>query len=480
MVDVPRYQARLSDLADAVLKAVTNDTPDLRGEDTIVSGISYDSRTTQKNDLFCCLIGRGVDGHDFAAIAKDRGAAALLVEHPLDVELPQLVVTDSRLAMAYVANAFYQEPSQRLSVVGVTGTNGKTTVTHMLASILAAAGNKVEVLGTLSGPRTTPEAPDLQRQLAAFADAGVEVAAIEVSSHALAELRVEGMLFDVAVFTNLGRDHLDYHESMDAYFAAKARLFEKWMSKRAVVNLDDPYGRLLRDAAQIPTRTYSFGDVANINLAPSSSTFVWHDTSVLVPLGGRFNVSNAIAAATVADLLGVSAAAIVEGLAALGSIPGRFETVSLGAPFTVIVDFAHTPDSLSGVLEAARELAEGNKVHVVFGCGGDRDHSKRAPMGRVASELADRVVLTSDNSRSEDPAAIIGEIMSGVIHGTTVVVEPDRRQAIHQALLAAQSGDVVLIAGKGHETTQEIEGKILPFEDRVVVLEEYLRLERAT
>lgn len=482
MVESQPYQAPLSELVDAVAAlddGILTAGLDQEAAQLVVGGISYDSRSTGPGDLFICVVGGGHDGHDFAEAAIANGAVALVAERQLPLPIPQVVVTNARRAMAAVSNTFYRVPSHRLSVIGVTGTNGKTTLTHMLAAIFRAAGKKVEVLGTLSGPRTTPEAPELQQRLASFADAGVEVAAIEVSSHALAQHRVDGTHFDVAVFTNLGRDHLDYHENMNDYFKAKARLFEPDMAAVAVVNLDDPYGRLLRDAALIPTHTYSMADIGEVELAPSSSSFKWHDEKVLVPLGGRFNVSNALGAATAAKLMGVDNAAVVAGLANLAAIPGRFETVPLSAPFSVIVDFAHTPDSLAGVLEATRELALGHQLHVVFGCGGDRDKSKRAPMGRIASELADNVIVTSDNPRSENPAEIMASIVEGTVNQGSVTAEVDRRRAIALALKRAAPGDVILIAGKGHESTQEINGEFFPFRDSTVVEEEYLRLRKA-
>lgn len=446
---------------------------------TEVVDVVFDSRAAAPGTLFCCLRGSSVDGHEHAAEAVANGSVALLVDHPLASTVPQLVVGDVRTSMAVVAASVHGHPSRDLQVVGVTGTNGKTTVTHMLAAITRAAGRPTGVIGTLSGVRTTPEAPDLQRQLAALRDEAVEIAAIEVSSHALAQQRVDATRFRLAAFTNLSRDHLDYHESMDAYFKAKARLFEPDLTERAVVNVDDPHGRLLLDAAQVPTVGCSLADADDLEVGLRSSSFRWRGAEVRMPLGGRFNVSNAILAATVAAELGVEPDQVAAGLASLPAVVGRFEVVEVDEPFTVVVDFAHTPDGLAHVLEAAREAAAGGAVHIVFGCGGDRDHSKRPAMGEVTSRLADHVVVTSDNPRSEDPDAIIAEAVAGMERTDHVVVEPDRRAAIARALDAARPGDIVIVAGKGHEPHQEIAGRLIPFDDRVVVAEESARRAEA-
>lgn len=438
-----------------------------------VTSVAYDSRTVTPGALFCCVPGALADGHDFAAAAVADGAVALLVEHPLDLGVAEVEVPEARRAMATAAAAVAGHPSRDLAVVGVTGTNGKTTTTHLLAAITAAAGRASAVLGTLSGPRTTPEAPDLQAWLADRRDEGTEVVAMEVSSHALTLHRVDGTRFAVAVFTNLSRDHLDFHGTMESYFAAKARLFTPELAAAAVVNLDDPYGRLLRDSATVPTVGYSLDDVADLVVGAAGSRFTWHGARVELGLGGRFNVANALAAAEAALLLGLDVATVARGLSAPVHIPGRFEAVDVGQPFRVVVDFAHTPDALEQVLDAAREVAGGARVHVVFGCGGDRDPTKRPAMGAVAARLADRVVLTADNSRSEPTAAIIGSVKDGYDQAsgriaTDLVVEEDRAAAIAVALDGAAPGDVVVIAGKGHETTQTIGGTVTPFDDRLV------------
>ncbi len=436
-----------------------------------VTGIAYDSRSVRQGDLFCCVRGENADGHDHAPAAVDRGAVALLCERALPLPVAQLRVADARVAMAVVAAAFHGHPSEQLVVTGVTGTNGKTTTVHLLQSVLEHAGRRTAQIGTLTGARTTPEAPDLQALLAGFVVEGFDAVAMEVSSHALALHRVDGTRFRVAVFTNLSAEHLDFHRSMEDYFQAKARLFTPELTDVAVVNLDDPRGRLLRDAAVVTTIGFSVQDLDDLEVGRTSSRFRWRGERVEVPLGGRFNVSNALAAAEAAITLGIEPAAVAEGLAAAGPVPGRFEPVEAGQDFGVVVDYAHTPDGLERLLETGRELVGAGRLIVVFGCGGDRDRAKRPLMGGVASRLADRVVLTSDNPRSEDPAVIIEQVRSGIDDVSNLVVEPDRRQAIGRALDEARAGDLVVIAGKGHEPVQIIGDRTLVFDDRAVARE---------
>ena len=442
-----------------------------------ITDVTHDSRSVTSGALFCCVRGSADDGHRHANAAVDAGATALLVDHRLEVDVVQLIVPDVHEAMAHVAAACFAHPASGLTVVGVTGTNGKTTTTWMLRNILLAAGRRVEVLGTLSGARTTPEAPELQRQLAQWRDAGVDVVAMEVSSHAIDQHRVDAMEFQVAMFTNLSRDHLDYHGSMEEYFETKARLFEPSRCAFAVVNLDNPYGRLLADAAEVPTDGYSIEEAVDLHLAVDGSTFVWSGHSITLSIAGAFNVSNAIGAAHVARALGVDDATIAAGLSRPLVVEGRFERVEAGQPFAVIVDYAHTPDGLGHLLTAADDVAEG-KVIVVFGCGGDRDRSKRPLMGQAAVMHADMVVVTADNSRSESTDRIIASIMEGVQRvseprATSVIVEPDRRAAIAVALRAANAGDIVLVAGKGHEAEQILGETVIPFDDRIVAAEEW-------
>jgi len=455
----------------------------LRGDASVdVLDITLDSRVVQPGWLFCAMPGSRVDGHDYVDQAVENGAAALVVERPLEPAaaraIPQVVVPSARIAMAPLASALFGHPSRSITVVAVTGTNGKTTVAHLLASIWRAAGVPAGVIGTLSGARTTPESCDLQRQLAGLRDGGAGAVVVEATSIGLMQHRMDSVDVDVAVFTNLSRDHLDYHGTMERYFDAKAMLFEPSRAQRAVVNLDDRYGQLLSDAAQIPTIGYSLADIDGLEVGPLHSSFTWRGQRVDLPLGGRFNVSNALAAATAASQVGVAVEQIVAGLNTVPSIPGRFEPVVQGQPFVVLVDYAHTPDGLEEVLKSVRQAVPGVKVSVVFGCGGDRDATKRPAMGEIASRLADVAVITSDNPRSESPDAIIAAVQAGTVshHGSTVLVEPDRRAAIALALGQAGSGDVVVIAGKGHETTQTIGSEVLPFDDRVVAAEELARL----
>ena len=445
---------------------------EVRGSaDVDVTSVTHDSRLAGPGALFCCIPGRLSDGHRYAAAAVTAGAVALLCERPLGVAPAEVVVADARAAMGPVAAAFHGHPSSSLEVVGVTGTNGKTTTTFLLQSVLEAAGRPTGVIGTLSGARTTPEAPDLQAQLAALRDGGTRSVAMEVSSHALALHRVAGTRFRVAVFTNLSQDHLDFHETMEEYFAAKARLFEPGYSDVAVVNADDPRGRLLADAATIPTRTYSLGDVDDLEVGPTGSTGTWRGHRLVVPLGGAFNVSNALAALSAAVELGVDEATAVAGLATAPPVPGRFEVIESDRPFRVVVDFAHTPDGIEQVLRAARAVTAGGRVIAVFGAGGDKDRAKRPLMGEAAARHADIVVVTSDNPRSEEPAAIAEAIVAGTAGHPDVRVELDRRAAIELAVAEARPGDLVVVAGKGHETTQTIGDRVVPFDDRLVVRE---------
>jgi UDP-N-acetylmuramoyl-L-alanyl-D-glutamate--2,6-diaminopimelate ligase len=446
--------------------------------------VTRDSREVLPGWAFACVVGEHFDGHDFAVEAVDAGAAALLVERPLPFDVPQVVVRDVRRAMGWFAAGVHGHPATKLRAVGITGTNGKTTTSHLVAAILRSAGVETRVQGTLSGVRTTPEATDLQRLLAEYVADGVEAVVMEVSSHALALHRVAGMQFDVAVFTNLGRDHLDLHESMEAYFRAKASLFDRSQSRRGVTNVDDPYGRLLLDAAEIDVTGFSLADASHPESGADRVSFEWRGRRVVVPLGGHFNVMNALAALTAADVFGIDPDVAVAGIATTPPVPGRFEVVSESGvhPFSVVVDYAHTPDALAGVLATARSIAPAGDVVVVFGCGGDRDADKRPLMGAAAAANADRVIVTSDNPRHEDPQAIIDAALSGIErrYGGVVRVEPDRRRAIELAIGDARPGDVIVIAGKGHETTQTIGDIATPFDDRSVAREVLAELHGTT
>lgn len=447
----------------------------------VLSGATHDSGAAEPGWLFCCVVGAHHDGHDHAAAAVQAGASALLVErdpngpHGLSPsvvgDVPQIVVEDTRAAMAGAAAEIHGDPSSDLVVVGVTGTNGKTTVVSLLGWILESCGRRVEVIGTLTGARTTPESTDLQARLAELRAEGVTHVAMEVSSHALALHRVDSVQFDVAVFTNLGTDHLDFHGTPQAYFAAKATLFEPDHSSRAVINVDDVRGRLLRDASRIPVREYSVDALADLSLHAKGSSFTWDGVHVDLSVPGRHNVANALAAADAALAVGEDRPAIAEALGRTPSVPGRFEVVDRGQPFSVVVDYAHTPDALASVIDAARGIAQpGGRLLVVFGCGGDRDAGKRPEMGRAVCEGADETIITTDNPRSEDPLRIIEQIRTGC--SGEPLIEPDRRAAIHLAISRARPGDVVVIAGKGHEQGQQFADHTDPFDDRAVAAEE--------
>lgn len=439
-----------------------------------VTSIEMDSRLVRRGALFCCVRGERFDGHLFAADAIDQGACALLVDHPVEnvsEAIPQIVVDDVRSRIGVLAARFVGEPSRALQVVGITGTNGKTTTTHLLAAIMRASGRRTETLGTLHGRLTTPEAPELQNALAEMRDDGVEALAMEVSSHALAYDRIQGMHFRAAVFTNLSRDHLDFHGTMENYFSAKSKLFTPELSTIGIVNADDEYGRRILERKAIPMVSYSRSDAENVEVSVFHHAFDWDGRRLRIEIGGHLNVMNSLAAATTARELGVSTEVIAEGLAAAGSVPGRFERIDEGQEFTVLVDYAHTPDGLSEVLRSVRAIPDVGRVIVVFGCGGDRDKMKRPMMGEVAASLADVVIVTSDNPRTEDPEAIIESIIAGIPdHMRQRLWERrvDRAQAIASAIALARSGDVVLITGKGHEATQTIGTEALPFDDRVV------------
>ncbi|MGA0065064.1 MAG: UDP-N-acetylmuramoyl-L-alanyl-D-glutamate--2,6-diaminopimelate ligase, partial [Ilumatobacteraceae bacterium] len=436
-----------------------------------------DSRDAGAGSLYCCIVGESHDGHEHAAAALRAGAVALVVERDVaDVaaDVVRIVVNDSRRATGLFAAAFHGMPSRQMTVVGITGTNGKTTTAHLLASIFRAAGRDTRIIGTLTGVRTTPDAVELQRMLAGFRAEGAQVVVMEVSSHALALHRVAGMHFAAAVFTNLGHDHLDFHGTVERYFAAKAALFDPRLSAIGVVNRDDVHGRLLIDGAALPIVSFGIDDASDVQASVVDHSFDWKSSQLRVRLGGHFNVLNSLAAATTAAALGVASGDIDRGLAAVAPVPGRFENVDIDRDFAVIVDYAHTPEALARVLESARRVAASGRVVVVFGCGGGRDARKRPDMGAVATRDADAVVLTSDNPRHEDPAAIIADIERGIPAGrraVLVAVEEDRRAGIARALAEARSGDVVVVAGKGHETTQTLADREVPFSDAAVVRE---------
>jgi len=429
--------------------------------------LAYDAREVPRDSLFFCVPGAKADGHDFAAEALERGASALVVEHKLELEAPQLVVPSVRAAMPRAAVEFFDDPTARLPVAAITGTNGKTTTAYLLWSILAAAGEQSGLLTNVErrvGTEVrevglnTPESIDLQRLFSEMLEQGNRVCVMEATSMASAKGRLEGTRFAVLVFTNLTQDHLDFHGTMEEYFESKRRLFAQ--AARAVVNVGDEYGERL--ASELP---------GAITFRPEEGL-----GGVNLRLPGRFNVENALAAAAAARALGIGEDAIKQGIEAVDRVPGRFDRVDEGQPFMVFVDYAHTPGALETALGTARELGRRGRVICVFGAGGDRDRAKRPLMGQVVAELADISFVTSDNPRSEDPAAIAAEVVDGL----DLEVELDRRRAIERALESARPGDVVVIAGKGHERGQEIGGRKLPFDDRQVAREALRRLGAPT
>jgi UDP-N-acetylmuramoyl-L-alanyl-D-glutamate--2,6-diaminopimelate ligase len=457
-----------------------------------VGGIAHDSRRVVPGDLFCCVPGHMSDGHVHAAEAVGRGAIGLLCEHFIpelidqDVVQTRIAPGTMRPVMGRLAAAFYGYPARDLLMIGVTGTNGKTTVTQLLGDLLSAAGRPTNVMGTLSGTRTTPEATEVQRVLAGVrdrqkSDGHRHAVAMEVSSHALVQSRVEGIHFDVAVFTNLSHDHLDYHKTMEDYFEAKALLFTPSHALRGVVQADDAWGRRLLERARIPTVAVHHADAADVTLRPGSSSFTWRGQRITTPLTGAVNVDNALLAAEAAlalEELDFGPEEIARAMAHLDPVPGRLQVIATPdgrqgedtPSYTVLVDYAHTPAGLEVVLTEARALAGAGRVLCVFGCGGNRDRAKRPLMGAVAAQRSDLAVVTSDNPRDEDPSDIIAEVLGGIPEGRDnphLVVEPDRGTAIRVALDAARPGDVVVIAGKGHENYQEIGAKRLPFDDAV-------------
>ena len=458
------------------------------GGDVEISSLAYDNRRAEPGTLFFCVPGFTRDGHAFAPDAVARGAVALVVERPLGLGVPEVVVPSVRAAMGPAAARFFGDPTASLDVVGITGTNGKTTTAFLVRALLEAVGRQCGLLGTVTSfvggeeravERTTAEAIDLQRDFRAMLDGGDAVCAMEVSSHALRLGRADGTRFAVGVFTNLTQDHLDFHPTMEDYFAAKRLLFDR-VAGAAIVNVDDPYGRRL--AEELPDAlTFAIGREAAYRAIDVESGFAGSSFTALTPEGpialttplpGRFNVSNVLGAIAAVRALGVPLERIAAALAQAGRVPGRFEPVDEGQPFAVLVDYAHTPDSLENVLMAARPLTRG-RLWCVFGCGGDRDRGKRPLMGEIAARLADRTIVTSDNPRSEDPEAIVAEIVAGI--AGEVAVEVDRRTAITQAIGEAREGDVVVIAGKGHEQGQEYaHGEKIPFDD-VTVAREALR-----
>ena len=460
---------------------------------TEIRDLAYDARDARPGSLFFCVPGANVDGHDFGPEAVRNGAKALVVQRVLDLPVPQLVVPDSRAAMAVAADEFFGRPTEELAVAGVTGTSGKTTTTFLLYAVLAAAGRRPGLLGTIEtridgerrpATRTTAEAIDLQRLFREMLDAGDQSCALEATSHASVLRRLDRVRFGVLVFTNLSQDHLDFHRDLEDYFQAKRRLFVGDDPPPAAVNVGDAHGRRLAEELKkqgSPLLTFGFADYAEVkpdelDLGPAGAELTIDGLRLRTRLRGRFNVENVLAAVAAARLLGLPATAVATGVRSIAGVPGRFEPVDEGQPFTVVVDYSHKPAALENVLRSAREVTA-NRVICVFGCGGDRDRAKRPLMGRIAAELADLAIVTSDNPRGEDPLAIIDEVIAGM--SGDPVIEPDRRRAIERAIEVAAPGDAVVIAGKGHERGQDVAGRLLPFDDREVA-SEALRELRAT
>lgn len=455
-----------------------------------VRGVAYDSRRVAEGDLFVAIPGEQVDGHEFVAAAADAGAVAALVEHAVDHPLPQISVDDTRWSLGPVSAALYGNPGERLFTVGVTGTNGKTTTVHLIRALLESGGERAGMIGTVTyrvggserdALHTTPESADLQAMLAEMLDAGDPSAVLEVSSHALALGRVEGLAFDVACFTNLGRDHLDFHDSMDDYLAVKTRLFTGYRKPggTAVVNVDDATGERLAETLDDPLLRVGMSrdaDVTATGLQVGQEGLRFQleyggsAAEVRSPLLGLFNVPNLLVAAAVGMVAGFAASRTARALSEAGTVPGRMERLDGPPGVSVVLDYAHKPEALRGALYACRDLTPG-RVIVVFGCGGDRDRGKRPLMGRIAALGADIVMVTSDNPRTEDPDAIIEEIVAGIPPEAVFQVESDRRKAIAAALAEARAGDLILIAGKGHERYQIIGTDRLPFDDREAVAE---------
>ena len=436
--------------------------------------VEHDSRVVGAGSLYCCVVGEHHDGHAFVEDARRAGAVALLASDPVTSVLPVLRVerASMRRGMAIAARVVHRNPSAQVPVFGITGTNGKTTTAAFLSAILDSARLRSVVFGTLTGARTTPESTELQRAMRRAVDGGAQAVVMEVTSHALVLERTHGITFEAAVFTNLGHDHLDFHGTMEAYFEAKALLFVPGTTKCVVVNGDDPHGAVLVERCRAAfgagaVHVFGLADAEDLRETLEASSFTWRGRRIELSVGGRHNVMNALAAATTARAFGLDVEAIAAGLASVALVPGRLQLVNpspgRGEP-RVFVDYAHTPDSLEAVLTAVRSAASG-RVVVVFGCGGDRDREKRPVMGRVAAELADTVVVTSDNPRSEDPQSIVEAVLAGVPSDANVVAVVDRRDAIRRAVAMAGEHDAVVIAGKGHEQGQTFSTGTVPFDD---------------
>ncbi|MBR4017937.1 MAG: UDP-N-acetylmuramoyl-L-alanyl-D-glutamate--2,6-diaminopimelate ligase [Clostridia bacterium] len=472
-----------------LLSCLAKATPHtLIGEDVEVNELRYNSRKVEKGDVFCCVVGTFADGHKYAAQAVEAGAAALVVERQLDLDVPQVLVENTRIAMAEMAAAYYGNPADEMVMVGITGTNGKTSTSYMLKSIAERMGKKVGLIGTIRNmigdiiidtERTTPESVDLQRILRQMKDEKVDVVIMEVSSHSLDQKRVHGITYDVGCFTNLTQDHLDYHKTFENYFAAKKLMFAQ--CEKAVINLDDSYAADMVAGVDITVLTVGVREQADVTASEIDITtrgvqFDFNYRNVTsrfnVPIPGLFSVFNAMSAAGIALSLGWTLDSIKYGLEHMVSVSGRLEPLPTGKnEFTVLLDYAHTPDALENLLKTVRGFATG-RVVTLFGCGGDRDHAKRPIMGEIAGRFSDFAIVTSDNPRSEDPMEIIASVEDGVKKsGCEYVVIENRREAIEYALKNANKNDVIILAGKGHENYQEINGGKQPFDEKEIVAE---------
>ena len=476
------------------LAQLTKDMPELiritSGEETEIGFLTADSRAKGENGLFFCLPGARFDGHDFAPQALSNGCCALVVERELDLPCPQVLVSDVRAAMARIASAFNGHPERRLRLVGITGTKGKTTTTYMLKSVIEAAGFSCGIIGTtgciagntkLPSQLTTPDPIEMFEILRIMADAGVQIVCMEVSAHALYLRKLMGIVFEAAAYTNFSQDHLDFFGTMEKYLAAKKILFEGDMVRNAAINVDEETAEYIQEGMICPSMTYGISGDADlfardIEITESGVSFTLnlrklHTERIHLLLTGMFNVYNAMTTAACALILGISLEDIRKGLESMVSVPGRVEMLDTKTPYRMILDYSHSPDALENILSTVREFCRGRLI-LVFGCGGDRDKGKRPIMGEIAGRLADYSILTSDNPRREDPMAILAAIEAGIKPtGAKYEIVENRREAIRQAMEMAVGGDIIVLAGKGHETYQEIGGVKYPFDEKVVVSE---------
>ena len=482
------------------LRELLTDMPyvvETRGDlDTEIGEITSGSKDKTTRGLFFCIVGARFDAHDYAWEAVENGCVALIVEHFVDLDVPQVLVSNGRAAMSRIAMAFFGFPSRKMKMVGITGTKGKTTTTYLFKSIAEKAGMKCGIIGStgsmvgtehLDSKLTTPDPIDLQRTLKGMADEGVEVVCMEVSAHAIDMCRLDGMTFDVGCYTNLSQDHLDYFYTMERYFETKKRFFTEGMIRNAAVNADDETSRKILADVTVPFLTYGIAVNADvfardIEITEEGVRFSvqmqgMNDLTVNMRMTGMFNVYNALAAASCALILGIEPERIREGLEALVSVPGRIEMLQTGTPYKVILDYSHAPDALENILKTVRQFTR-NRVILLFGCGGDRDKGKRPMMGEIGGRLADYCILTSDNPRTENPMVILAAIEKGIKPtGRPYEVIENRREAIRRALEIAGDGDVVVLAGKGHETYQEIMGVKRPFNEKTIVSELLLEMQ---